>query len=304
LTTALPPTSVPSTQQTNCNEAQFISDLNVPDGTIITPGQTFTKSWRIKNIGTCTWTTDYLIIFLSGDRMTGAGNQALPSNVKPGENVDLSVNLVAPDAEGNYIGGYALQDANGEKFISFTVNINVQAAATPEPEWVTIFTAQSIDVLPDIDSKGYVSNYEDLKVATANGSFRLTFDYDWIGDYDKRCNDGLNIQDYVGDNPKDLNISISRHGEYSVYIWDHSNFVIRPTESSAIDKTGGTMQIEARDNLVTILINEETIASFEFEINDLPHALYVDGTSGGYKGCERIWFASANVSDVVVEELR
>jgi len=131
-TLPLPPAAAQSTQQTNCNAARFISDLNVPDGTTMTPGQTFTKSWRIKNVGTCTWTTDYLIVFSGGDRITGADSQALPGNVAPGQEVDLSVNLAAPEAEGNYIGEYALQDANGEKFIGFTVNISVQAVATPE----------------------------------------------------------------------------------------------------------------------------------------------------------------------------
>jgi len=110
--------------------------LNVPDGTTMTPGQTFTKSWRIKNVGTCTWTTDYLIVFSGGDRITGADSQALPGNVAPGQEVDLSVNLVAPEAEGNYIGEYALQDANGGKFIGFTVNISVQAAPTRQIAYV------------------------------------------------------------------------------------------------------------------------------------------------------------------------
>ena len=42
---------------TYCDQAQFVSDLTVPDGSSFAPGATFTKTWRLKTIGTCTWTT-------------------------------------------------------------------------------------------------------------------------------------------------------------------------------------------------------------------------------------------------------
>ncbi len=209
LTTALPPTSVPSTQQTNCNVAQFISDLDVPDGATMTPGQTFTKSWRIKNIGTCTWTTDYLVIFLSGDQMTGAGSQALPGNVMPGQEVDLSVSLIAPDAGGNYIGGYALQDANEGIFFSLTVNINVQAAATK----------QIVYVVRDLDD-GDTAIY--------------TVDIDGSGTHTMLTNDGR-MPDGSPDGKKIVFVS-ERDGDSQIYVMDaDGGSQTRLTENSSYD---------------------------------------------------------------------
>ncbi|HSR20131.1 MAG TPA: NBR1-Ig-like domain-containing protein, partial [Anaerolineales bacterium] len=40
-----------------CNNAAFVSDVTIPDGTILKPGEKFTKTWRIYNSGSCSWTT-------------------------------------------------------------------------------------------------------------------------------------------------------------------------------------------------------------------------------------------------------
>src|SRR5574338_1618752 len=63
-TRAAPPTPV-------CDQAQFVRDVTIPDGTVFAPGATFTKTWRIKNAGTCTW-SGYSLVFDSGDSMGGA----------------------------------------------------------------------------------------------------------------------------------------------------------------------------------------------------------------------------------------
>src|SRR5688500_18723466 len=76
----------------------------VPDGTRFNPGATFTKTWRLRNIGTCTWTTAYSMVFQSGEQMGGPASVPMPSSVAPGQNVDVSVNLTAPNAAGHYIG--------------------------------------------------------------------------------------------------------------------------------------------------------------------------------------------------------
>src|SRR5271157_1067465 len=52
-----------------CNWAQFVADVTVPDGTTLAPGATFTKTWRLENIGNCTWTTSYALVFSSGSAM-------------------------------------------------------------------------------------------------------------------------------------------------------------------------------------------------------------------------------------------
>lgn len=100
----------------SCDRAQFIADVTVPDGTIFNPGTTFSKTWRLKNVGTCTWTTSYMLVFDSGDQMGGPGSVNLPMTVTPGQTVDITINLTAPSAGGSYRGYWKFQNASGIRF--------------------------------------------------------------------------------------------------------------------------------------------------------------------------------------------
>lgn len=94
-----------------CDVGQFIRDVTVPDGTTYAPGETFTKTWRIRNAGTCTW-SGYSLVFDSGDAMNGASPIAI-GTVGPGQEVDLSVNLTAPATSGSYRGYWRIRNASG-----------------------------------------------------------------------------------------------------------------------------------------------------------------------------------------------
>ena len=129
----------------NCNLMDFIADVTIPDGTAMTPGQTFTKTWRLKNAGTCAWTTSYAIVFAGGNSMNGPTTQALAGIVNPGQTVDVSVNLTAPTATGDFTGNWKIRDASGVLFGQFFVQIKVQNPATatntsPPPFAVTTVT--------------------------------------------------------------------------------------------------------------------------------------------------------------------
>lgn len=90
--------------------------MTVVDGTVFLPSESFTKTWRIKNTGTCIWTDSYRLIFVSGDKMNGPDIVSLPGNIAPGETFDLSVNLTAPDIPGEYQGFWELQNSLGQNF--------------------------------------------------------------------------------------------------------------------------------------------------------------------------------------------
>ncbi|MBE3066584.1 MAG: Ig-like domain repeat protein [Chloroflexi bacterium] len=116
-----------------CDKAAFVTDVTIPDGTALAGGTPFTKTWRLQNVGTCTWTTSYRLVFSGGDYM-GATASAfnLPTSVAPGGTIDLSVNLTAPISAGNFIGYWKLRNASGTNFgvgasgtSVFLVNINV-----------------------------------------------------------------------------------------------------------------------------------------------------------------------------------
>ena len=108
-----PPTPLPPTPTNTqvCDQARYIKDVTVPDGTKFTPNQTFTKIWRIQNTGTCTW-SGYSLVFDSGDAMGGSASIPI-GTVNPGQEIDLSVNLTAPAAEGKYRGYWRIRNASG-----------------------------------------------------------------------------------------------------------------------------------------------------------------------------------------------
>ncbi len=98
------------------NKAAFISDVTIPDNTYVSPGESFVKTWRLRNIGTCTWTTEYALAFVDGHRMGGPASIPLRGPVAPGEVVDLSVALTAPAGFGTYEGKWQLRSADGDLF--------------------------------------------------------------------------------------------------------------------------------------------------------------------------------------------
>jgi hypothetical protein len=108
------PTATPRPTATPlpCNLASFVKDVNVPDGTTFAPGAAFTKTWRLRNAGSCTWDSGYRLVFYKGEDLDGTTTK-LPKVVEPGETVDVSVNLVAPDATGTYQGYWMLRDVDG-----------------------------------------------------------------------------------------------------------------------------------------------------------------------------------------------
>ena len=110
--TAVPPLE-PSAK---CDAAAFIADVTYPDGTNVGIGVPFTKIWRIKNIGTCNWTTAYALVFVNGEKLGAQNSISLPGNVAPGQTVDLPVQMTAPNQSGRFKGYWKLRNASGALF--------------------------------------------------------------------------------------------------------------------------------------------------------------------------------------------
>lgn len=117
--------NLPSPEQAN-----YISDLTLPDGTVVSPGQVLVKTWRMRNIGTTTWDSGYEMAFTGGERM-GAPNAVNVSQTAPGQEVDISVNLTAPTGNGEHTGYWRLRNPDGTYFgPTVWVRINVQSASS------------------------------------------------------------------------------------------------------------------------------------------------------------------------------
>jgi len=133
--TFTPPGSLVPTDML-CDQVKFVKDVTIPDDMDLEPGEAFTKTWRLENAGSCPWTIGYLLYFESGDIMGGPSSQDLTSQpVQPGDTIDVSVDLVAPEEIGTYQGNWKLRNVRGEGFgigeysKAFWVKINVVEGA-------------------------------------------------------------------------------------------------------------------------------------------------------------------------------
>jgi hypothetical protein len=101
-----------------CNQAAAGSpiDISIPDDSEFAPGESFNKTWRLVNIGTCTWTTLYSASFFYGDRMNSPEVVPLQRAVPPSQDVEISIDMLAPQSAGVYQGNWKLSSENGDLF--------------------------------------------------------------------------------------------------------------------------------------------------------------------------------------------
>jgi uncharacterized protein YkwD len=111
-TNQLPSTNQPENPDDCVDQAAFIQDISVPDYTNFDPGKEFTKTWRIRNSGTCTWNSEYSLEFTLGESMDSP--ESLPlETIGPGEETDISVSLTAPNQEATYRADFQLVNPQG-----------------------------------------------------------------------------------------------------------------------------------------------------------------------------------------------
>lgn len=131
---------VSSTQVLICDRAAPGKpiDVTVPDGSVLRPGEVFTKTWRLVNTGDCIWNENYAIVWFSGEMMGSARIQFLDEPVPPGQSVDLSVEMIAPLQSGYFQSNWKLRNADDQLFglgpqgdAPFWVRITVLGNNTP-----------------------------------------------------------------------------------------------------------------------------------------------------------------------------
>jgi len=118
--TQVPPTgsptpdpSITATPKPACQDiAVLVEDVTYPDNAIVNAGETFTKTWKLQNAGSCTW-SGYTVAFVSGDRMDSPDSVPV-TETERGKDVEVSVDLTAPSTDGTYRGNFELRNAEGE----------------------------------------------------------------------------------------------------------------------------------------------------------------------------------------------
>jgi hypothetical protein len=122
----------PTSAATSCYGLTFVSDVTIPDNTPMTPGRTFTKTWKVLNSGSCAWEAGFKFATTGGDPM-GSSTFTLPSSVAAGAQYDISVPMTAPSTSGTLRGNWRMSTASGQFFgdeVFVVIVVGGGAAAT------------------------------------------------------------------------------------------------------------------------------------------------------------------------------
>lgn len=142
------------TPETRCDQAAAAYpkiDITIDDDTKMVPGQGFTKTWRVVNVGTCTWTLNYEVVWFSGEKLTASDSLPLVMSVAPNQSIDISVDMTSPAEPGTYQSNWKLRNPDGELFgigpigeSPFWVRIEVVEIATVTPTPTPTATATTV----------------------------------------------------------------------------------------------------------------------------------------------------------------
>ena len=130
----------------------FVSDVTIPDNTPVTAGQAFTKTWKVKNAGSCAWDAGFKFAFTGGEQMGGT-SYTLPSAVAAGAVTDISVPMTAPSKTGTLRGNWRMSTAAGQFFgdeVYVQVVVGGGAAATNTPGTGATSTTSPASATPTI----------------------------------------------------------------------------------------------------------------------------------------------------------
>jgi next to BRCA1 gene 1 protein len=101
-------------------------------GNALAPGERFTKTWRMRNEGSSAWADNTVLAFVGGDQLGAPDSVLIPSTVGAGEEVDISVNMVAPSIPGRYVSYWRLCAPEGIRF-GHRVWVDIQVALDKQP---------------------------------------------------------------------------------------------------------------------------------------------------------------------------
>ena len=119
-------TVVPTEKPDPCLYATFVKET-IPDNTKFSPGDPFTKSWTLKNTGTCDWNTEYRLSFKSGKQQLSAKDFVkISEETDPGETIKIDVDMTAPLSAGTYKDIWQMETNKGVKFGQVWVQIIVE----------------------------------------------------------------------------------------------------------------------------------------------------------------------------------
>lgn len=266
------------------DKAAFYGDVTVLDGDSFKQSQPFTKTWRIRNEGSCVWGPDYALVFAGGDQLSGPLSKPMPA-IAPGETGEVSVDLVAPPVGGEFTSYWQFQNPKGVRFgvnasgkdliwakigVSFYVDTTGQVSSPAEPKPTPVGCA------PD-ENAGYLAQIETLinQARAANGLAPLSVNGKLssaaqVHSVDMACQDFIN---HAGSDGSTWNTRIAAQG-YNYAYASENIYVGNPS-------FGGTPQ-GAFDWWMNSQIHRDNILSTKVTEIGIGYAYWAQSTYGGY----------------------
>ncbi len=189
--TATDPPPTATSTEVPCTLKMTAIDVTIMDGTLIYVDDVFDKTWRLTNAGTCTWTADFKLTFSSGDQMEGLSSLPIGISVAPGQQIDLTVKMVAPEPIGKHVGYWQLRTPAGVSVGTVWVEIHsmLPSPTLPViPDWPTLELGDSgnevtalqhllneynqlvtVDGVFGNQTRAAVINFQDIAGITADG---------------------------------------------------------------------------------------------------------------------------------------
>jgi hypothetical protein len=183
LTTKAPPTAPPtrSGNAVACYDAEYVADVTIPDGTIVSPGTTFWKTWSVKNTGSCTWNSSYKFVFIDGDVLGGAYVYNFPGFAAPDDIVEIPIQLYAPTTTGSYKGYWKIQAPDGTIFgvgpedQSLWVSIVVGSGTPDNNKTASVFDITAVTYTVERRCTSANTFWHIYVHLTSNGPLKSTF---------------------------------------------------------------------------------------------------------------------------------
>jgi len=166
-----------------CVFATYVADVTVVDGMVILPGTTFTKTWRIKNGGSCKWDANFAMVQVSGDTMGEQTRFPLTRVVYPGQEVDVSVTLTSPTSNGKYTSQWRLAVPGGGSAgvgqLDTNLTVSIQVADKPKNVFaVTKVVYGPVERNPKKGCDANGARYTFSATITVNGPGELVYEWD------------------------------------------------------------------------------------------------------------------------------
>jgi hypothetical protein len=183
LITKSPPTAPPagSGNVAPCYRAEYVADVTIPDGTIVSPGNSFWKTWSIKNTGSCSWNSSYKFVFMDGDVLGGAYVYNFPGVAAPNDTVEIPIQLFAPTITGSYTGYWKIQAPDktifgvGQYDQSLSVSIVVGSGTPENNKTATVYDITAVSYTIERRCTPANTFWHIYVHLTSNGPLKSTF---------------------------------------------------------------------------------------------------------------------------------